>query len=271
MKISDFIENNKIICVTHGGIMHADDLCSAALISALTPKKVEVNIIRIGRDIKVEDIPSNALVFDVLNGEFDHHDDDQTKTDGRKLASFGKLFRAFKEDILEIYNLDEEAWKNIDQNFVKYIDHTDNTGEMNPYNYMTNCISRVAIDPAGDETFKAIMSTIIIQLTAMFHFEAQGAKDRRILASLPKVVIKNKVFLYKSEPGYIQVPQNLEGVSGVIICMGEDSTQGIFMVKMTNGETLSKKGLRNEGDVVFTHPNGFMGKMNTFSAVCDCI
>ena len=53
--------------------------------------------------------------------------------------------------------------------------------------------------------------------------------------------------------------------------MGEDSTQGIFMVKMTNGETLSKKGLRNEGDVVFTHPNGFMGKMNTFSAVCDCI
>lgn len=136
---------------------------------------------------------------------------------------------------------------------------------------MTNCISRVAIDPAGDETFKAIMSTIIIQLTAMFRFEAQGAKDRKILASLPKVVIKNKVFLYKLEPGYIQIPQNLEGISGVIICMGEDSTQGIFMVKMTNEETLSKKGLRNEGDVIFTHQNGFMGKMNTFSAVCDCI
>ena len=54
MKISDFIENNKIICVTHGGIMHADDLCSAALISVLTPKEVEVNIIRIGRDINFE-------------------------------------------------------------------------------------------------------------------------------------------------------------------------------------------------------------------------
>ena len=161
------------------------------------------------QDIKAEDIPSNALVFDVLNGEFDHHDSDPTKVNGRKLASFGKLFRAFKEDIKEIYNLDEEAWKNIDQNFVKYIDHTDNTGEMNPYNYMTNCISRVAIDPAGDETFKAIMGTIIIQLTAMFRFEAQGVKDRRILASLPKVVIKNKVFLYKSEPGSSKFRRNI--------------------------------------------------------------
>ena len=134
MKISDFIENNKIICVTHGG---ADDLCSAALISVLTPKEVEVNIIRIGRDI------------------------------------------------------------------------IDNTGDINPYNYMTNCISRVAIDPSGDETFKAIMSTIIIQLTAMFCFEAQGAKDRKILASLPKVVIKNKVFLYKSEPGSSKFRRNI--------------------------------------------------------------
>lgn len=271
MKIKDFISNNKIICVTHGGIMHADDLCSAALISVLTPKEVKVHILRIGRDIKAEDIPSNSLVFDVLNGEFDHHDQSTEKVDGRKLASFGKLFRAFKEDIQNIFRLDEEAWSNIDQNFVKYIDHTDNTGEMNPYSYMTNCISRVVDDPSSDDTFKAIMGTIIIQLTAMFRFEAQGAQDRKILASLPKVVIKNKVFLYKSEPGYIHIPQNLEGVSGVIICMGDDPIQGIFMVKMTNGETLSKKGLRNEGDVVFTHPNGFMGKMNTFSAVCDCI
>lgn len=271
MKISDFISNNKIICVTHGGIMHADDLCSAALISTLTPKEVEIEIIRISRDTKAEDIPSNSLVFDVLNGEFDHHDQSTEQIDGRKLASFGKLFRAFKEDIKEKYDLDDEAWFNIDQNFVKYIDHTDNTGEMNPYSYMTNCINRVANDPVSDDTFKAIMGTIIIQLTAMFQFEAKGAQDRKILASLPKVMIKDKVFLYKSEPGYIQVPQNLEGVSGVIICMGDDPIQGIFMIKMVNGETLTKKGLRNEGDIVFTHPNGFMGKMNTFNAVCDCI
>lgn len=265
--IKDFVNNGFVTAYTHGGVMHADDIFSTALIICLCNKqKLDYVVIRLPRDItSVED----GIVYDVLNGQFDHHDKKNDQVNGRKLASFGKLFHHFKEEICSLFHLDEEAWNNIDQNLVKSIDHTDNTGEMNPLSYMFNC--SLAESKHTDEDFMIMVSYAKKIILSCFNKERIGAMDREIINNLPVITVKGKVFAVKEEPGYISVPMTHPVLSGVIIRMGDDAIQGKWMIKMCNGLSLSKTGLRNEGDVVFTHPNGFMGKTNTLDAAIDCI
>lgn len=268
--VTNYTVDNKVIAVTHNGVFHSDDVFASGLIRCIG-KKLGIKIEQV-RTRDLNEVPEKALVYDVFDGLYDHHDKDGLVARGRKLAAFGKLFGALKNEIIQIFDLDEQAWINIDLSLVSSIDHSDNTGESNPLTYVYNILARKdERDPTSNEVFEMAVDSAVKVLEAAFQFEAKGAADRRILKSLPIVEVNGKKFGLKEEPGYISTPTTWEGLDGFIIRMGDDEVAGKWMVKMVNGGALSKCGLRNTGDVVFTHQSGFMGKMNTLDAVYDCI
>lgn len=102
---------------THGGVFHADDVFSAALLKYLNPQ------IRIVRGMQA---PKEAgwLVFDIGGGAFDHHQADRRcRKDGTPYAAFGLLWEAFGTRIL----CREDA-ERFDREFVRSLDESDNTG-----------------------------------------------------------------------------------------------------------------------------------------------
>lgn len=115
---------NRIIpdkAFTHGGIFHADDVFSAALLQILNPS------IKIERGFAIPE-SYNGLVFDIGNGEFDHHQaDNEIRPNGIPYAAFGKLWRAFGNRVTSY-----RGQIAIEESLVQALDNTDNTGCYNP-------------------------------------------------------------------------------------------------------------------------------------------
>lgn len=111
--------------ITHGGIFHADDVFSVALVKMLNP---DIEITR--RNVRPDEvIPDDTIVFDVGGGKFDHHDPKhkQMRDSGIQFAAFGLLWREFGHLLV-----DEMGWNSIEQSLVVAIDLADNGRERNP-------------------------------------------------------------------------------------------------------------------------------------------
>ena len=68
------------------------------------------------------------IVFDIGDGEFDHHGTNREKREnGKFYAAFGKLWRKYADLIVSEY-----VKETIDENFISIIDNSDNTSESNP-------------------------------------------------------------------------------------------------------------------------------------------
>lgn len=105
--------------ITHGGIFHADDVFSAALLKILSPK------IRFHRVIDVlERLPNDTIVFDIGFGAFDHHQRDaKVRKSGVKYAAFGLLWEAYGTQLVS-----KSSAELFDQSFVQPLDLADNGG-----------------------------------------------------------------------------------------------------------------------------------------------
>ena len=90
-------------CFTHGGKFHADDVCTVALLEFFGFKGAVNRVFKIADELKT----GTNLVFDIGNGEFDHHDKDAAEyyEDGCPMAAFGKVARAIKVDGRSIEDL----------------------------------------------------------------------------------------------------------------------------------------------------------------------
>ncbi len=105
---------------THGGRFHADDVFSAALLKIVNP---DIKIIR------GFNIPENfdGIVFDIGDGEFDHHQKNSPKREnGTPYAAFGLLWRE-----LGASRVGEEQALRVDKHFIQPLDIDDNTGTGN--------------------------------------------------------------------------------------------------------------------------------------------
>lgn len=102
---------------THAGKFHADDVFSAALLRYFNPE------IRIERGFQVP--PGyDGLVFDIGDGEFDHHArNSPVRENGVPYAAFGLLWRELGEELLGARDA-----KRFDEGFVQPLDQDDNTG-----------------------------------------------------------------------------------------------------------------------------------------------
>lgn len=267
-KIKDYISNTVINVVTHSGVCHADDLFTVALLKWAAKKyNAVIHVIRTRIE---EEVPENSIVVDVFNGELDHHNNDGP-VDGRKLAAFGLTWRKFKKEFKELFELDEESWISIDQALIKYIDNTDNTGDMNPLSYLLNSYVSTYESKEMDDAFNDLMLVCYHFLEVILLKERKLTEDRKILNSLPTIEINGKVFAVKNEIGYLATANTHPKLNGIIIHRGDNLPEGDWMIKCFTGTVLSKAGIRNESDVIFTHPNGFLGKAKTYEAILSII
>ena len=106
---------------THGGIFHADDVFSTALLRHINPD------INITRGFEPPNDPE-VVVYDIGLGEFDHHQkDNEERANGVPYAAFGKLWRRYGGLVFD----SEELIERFDRDIVQPIDYSDNTGERN--------------------------------------------------------------------------------------------------------------------------------------------
>ena len=105
---------------THGGVFHADDVCTTALLYILG---YEGNINRIFNN-EVPDLPEDSFIFDIGGGEFDHHVKDKMKyhDDGCPKAAFSLVAEAIRIDDMTL----EEVYPGFTASIAKPIDARDN-------------------------------------------------------------------------------------------------------------------------------------------------
>ena len=105
---------------THGGVFHADEVCTNALLYILG---YEGNINRIFNN-EVPDLPEGSFIFDIGGGEFDHHVKDklQFHDDGCPKAAFSLVAEAIRIDGMTL----EEVYPGFTAAIAKPIDARDN-------------------------------------------------------------------------------------------------------------------------------------------------
>ena len=127
-----------ISLVTHGGMYHADDILATALLEIILKGTVvyednwhegdqTIPLVRV-TDWKSFVTTEDDIVYDIGLGEFDHHQKNkEIRENGIPYAALGLLWKRFAETQL---GFDPEIAKMVDEDFVQYIDQTDN-GLMN--------------------------------------------------------------------------------------------------------------------------------------------
>lgn len=121
------MNRTKIIAVTHSGVFHADEVMASVILKQLYD---DVEIIR-SRDPK--DFEEADIVFDVGNGEYDHHSDQKEYRDnGVPYAACGLIWREFGPKLIKKLapnlsnDLVEEIFRSVDGSIIESIDATDN-------------------------------------------------------------------------------------------------------------------------------------------------
>lgn len=116
----------KKLAFTHGGVFHADDVFSAALLKLVHPGIKIIRGLKVPKDFE-------GIVFDIGGGKFDHHQKDaEVRENGIKYAAFGLLWREFGHEL----GISDDQKERFDKIFVQGIDDCDNGGRHNPMSLM---------------------------------------------------------------------------------------------------------------------------------------
>ena len=246
------IKNDNKVC-THNGAYHADDIFSSALIRIVCGNSIEV--------IRSREPQGDIFTFDVGGGSFDHHQCDEYRDgeNGGIFASFGKLWCTLGRTIK---GLREEAWTEIDREFVAPIDLTDNTGVMNPLNFWlnaqkTNGISFYKVMEEATTMLQSIINAGLKKSQELDAFEEEVAK-----APSGKVLHLSRFYQVNRD-----IYKNYK-FAWITFPAGEDIT-----IQAVGDELmpLEKRGLGPSGKVVFTHKNGFIGRAKDKETVLSLI
>lgn len=111
-------------CITHSGTMHADEILSTAFLD------LYLGDIKVYRTTEIpEDLTTEALVYDIGRGKYDHHQENALKREnGITYCSFGLLWQEFGKHFLHkkhILNI-EDVFIMFDKELVEAIDADDN-------------------------------------------------------------------------------------------------------------------------------------------------
>lgn len=112
-------------CITHSGTMHADEVFATAFL-ALYLK--DIKVFRTP-EVKVEEVPEGAYLYDIGGQKFDHHQADALlRENGIKYSSFGLLWKELgREYLKEIPEEErEDVFVGIDKELIEGIDAIDN-------------------------------------------------------------------------------------------------------------------------------------------------
>ena len=111
-------------CITHSGTMHADEVFATAFL------ELYLKDVKVYRTANVpENIPHEAIVYDIGRGEFDHHQIDAKVRDNKiPYSSVGLLWNRFGKEYLKECKIEniEEVHQGIDKDLIEAIDADDN-------------------------------------------------------------------------------------------------------------------------------------------------
>lgn len=124
----EIVDNeNEANFITHSGTFHADEIMASVI---LLNKFGSMKLFRCSKPQN-----SNAFIYDVGFGAFDHHgvDFDEIRENGIKYASCGLVWKTFGKDIVSKLNIEDvnSFVQSVDKNLIMDIDRDDNGQPLN--------------------------------------------------------------------------------------------------------------------------------------------
>lgn len=279
------IVNNikKANLITHSGSFHADDVFATALMSKIikNPKVFRINNFD-------DSIKTDAIVYDIGGGKFDHHqkDSEYRKGDLIKYSSIGLLWREFGLDyIKKITNHDPMViFQKIDEGLILQIDAIDNgIFPIIEADYRVKTLSDVIamLNPTWDkqdelnDRFKEAVNLAekILDLEIDKVISKLDAKDKvndAINNVDDGILILDKFmpfkdFILDSEKGenikFVITPSQREGYTVHTVPISKDNREPRIKFKKSWGG-LRQKELQEKSKVetaIFVHPDLFIG------------
>lgn len=309
-EVTKFVESLKtaetIKIVTHGGIMHADDVLAVAFIKAyyIAFSKVrKFEVIRCERTQKPEDIEGKHFVVDLGNRDefdgqtlwLDHHQlESGMYENGVKLAACGKIF-----DVLN--SMDDDVTEYIRTKLLYPVEAADNGQTIDDIGeHKLNWVKN--FNPTFDESeynadtmfdLAVIMATQVyarILKEALSHRSAKTVFVDALIRMKDNPEFHNVLFLDKPIPWqdfyfnnldrcelarYVVFKDTISNEGYVIRTLPKE--QNSFEVKFNlpydwyglRGEELAKKS--GIDGAIFCHKTGFMAKWDTFEHTMEAV
>lgn len=169
--------------VTHDGPFHGDDVLATVLLL----KVFKGRDLKICRTRNLEGVPANAVVYDVGNGKFDHHQKggNGARPNGIKYSSFGLLWKEYGMKLLYEEAAAERIFDRFDEEFVEPIDAQDNgQGQPTPLS-LSSIIS--SFNPTWEE--EGEFDACFVRAVEF----AEQAFDRKLAEIKSKIKAENSV------------------------------------------------------------------------------
>lgn len=246
---------------THGGVFHADDVFSAALLTILNPS------ITISRGFELPD-DFVGLVFDIGGGPFDHHGPcREQRVNGVPYASFGLIWRQYGTLLL-----DTDDASAFDESFVQPIDDADNGGKPCMLSQLVSDFNPASTDElaAYDEAFKSAVAWArdVLQRRLDAILLARESRDyvSRCMDNCDgHVLILDKLVPWRdvaSHSGYeFVVYPSIRGgynVQSVAKSVKEGKPSCLFPPSWRGKDPDALKKVSGVNNITFCHPSGFL-------------
>lgn len=268
-KYEEFLEKLKSGNVyTHGGVFHADDVFSAALINKVCDHEniPRPNVNRIFSQDQAKELETNNIVFDIGLGEYDHHQvDNEVRENGVPYASFGKLWRTVGAELVG-----EKSMENIDRTFVQAIDNTDNGVEPNMLSHAIGGLNPTwDSNEKLDDAFANAVEFASIAFEATIENELAKTRAESIIKSSLDKMQDNILVLDKFCPWMDYVQNNAPEVNFVVFesIRGGYNIQTVPNLGEKQGKILFPEewlgSTNEETGMTFCHPNNFLASFKT--------
>lgn len=268
---------------THGTIFHSDDVFASALLITLNPE------IKISRILKVTDemLNESSIVYDIGEGEFDHHQADRKTRpiedgyyfdkEGRialiPYCSFGLLWKEFGSELCP----NPKAWKKVDRDLVIKIDKADNGVESNLLSSVIGAFnpSWNSNESTDEKFWQAVDMAKSILAEYINRANAEVEAESIVLNS--KVIDGKILVLDKYVPWQDIVINEMEGILFVVF----PSQRGGYNVQtvpdapgsFTGRKLFPVKWLGNPDaslGMTFCHPGNFLLATETLNQAINC-
>lgn len=280
--------NNITTAYTHGSIFHSDDVFATAFLKLVNP---HISIYRTNDKSFVQTQTSDdVLVFDIGEGEYDHHQKDHALRpieDGYffdkqgvmsqiPYCSFGLLWRDYGR-LLCPY---DKAWQKVDKTLVLPIDKADNgveanllssaIGQLNPsWNADSSEFARDVKFGLAVQMAKAILRNYVDRANAEYEAEKlvlnSRVVDSKILVLDQYLPWDNTVIEQMPEILYVVFPSNRGGynVQTVPDAPGSFNGRKLFPVEWLGNPDRSL-------GMTFCHPGNFLFATETLDQAIAC-
>lgn len=166
---------------THNGIFHGDDVISTSMMKTVYP---DAKVIRVNAQMLKNLDVSNTLVYDIGNGEFDHHClRKKIADDGHEMASLGLLWERFSQNL----KLSKKTKIAIYENIIRPVDIQDNGGKRNLLSEYIN-ISKPDWDVSTPDEMDSIFETLYTRFKFIFESELTG-EIQDITDEIPEICL----------------------------------------------------------------------------------